>query len=60
MVTIITVIKGDGIGSSIVDAAFKYSTTDAITHNKIVQKGPLTTTDFTHAFYPGPRMNPCA
>jgi isocitrate dehydrogenase (NAD+) len=72
MTTIITVIKGDGIGPSIVEAAiqilnkagcdfcYEYAdaglvalektgqllphlTTDAITHNKIVLKGPLTT-----------------
>lgn len=72
MATIITVIKGDGIGPSIVDAAIQvlnkagcdfcyeyvdaglialentgqllpHSTTDAITRNKIVLKGPLTT-----------------
>ncbi|MDO8345111.1 MAG: isocitrate dehydrogenase [Cellvibrio sp.] len=72
MATIITVIKGDGIGPSIVDAAiqvlnkagcdfcYEYAdaglvalektgqllphlTTDAITRNKIVLKGPLTT-----------------
>ncbi|QEY15279.1 isocitrate dehydrogenase [Cellvibrio sp. KY-GH-1] len=72
MSTIITVIKGDGIGPSIVDAAIQilnsagcdfcyeyvdagmvaleksgqllpHSTTDAITRNKIVLKGPLTT-----------------
>jgi Isocitrate/isopropylmalate dehydrogenase len=72
MATIITVIKGDGIGPSIVEAAiqilnkagcdfcYEYAdaglialektgqllphlTTDAITRNKIVLKGPLTT-----------------
>lgn len=72
MTTIITVIKGDGIGPSIVEAAiqilnkagcdfcYEYAdaglvalektgqllphlTTDAITRNKIVLKGPLTT-----------------
>ncbi len=72
MATIITVIKGDGIGPSIVEAAiqildkvgcdfcYEYTdagttalektgqllphlTTDAITRNKIVLKGPLTT-----------------
>lgn len=72
MAKIITVIKGDGIGPSIVDAAIQildkvgcdfcyeyvdaglialektgqllpHSTTDAITRNKIVLKGPLTT-----------------
>jgi isocitrate dehydrogenase (NAD+) len=72
MVTTITVIKGDGIGPSIVDAAIQilnkagcnfnyeyvdaglialektgellpHQTTDAITRNKIVLKGPLTT-----------------